>query len=666
MSRALRFVLLLAALLLLHSGMSQAADRFAVLVGIGKYDPATVVPGRTVAPGAGSSIDLKGPPNDLVLMQEVLSYYSFNDRNTKVLADARATRQGIIDAVKQHLLSLSSGSLAVFYYSGHGSALKSRDGHGESTDETIVPYDGRIGGQDPRDIVDDEIYHWIEVLNANGITVVFILDSCFSGGSARVDSGDVDETKTIPAAGAPSRGDRDGVFSLRTGGVPGRGGAVAILTASEADELSRSSLTSRGHLGVFTAALRDALLPNERVAPPVKWGEAMDRVAAALKPDGTVRQKPRIFGNRDAPIFDSEGPFSNSVKAERVAADHATMSAGSDLGVTEGSVFKLFGKGQIPWLSSPTYEARAKITRLTATSAELQVIDDRPLTSEALAAVEFEYVIPGRKIRVAVPPRGKINPFDRSAIVSGLGKFADISEGPAELQVSLQNGLWMLETVDGREVGGSFPSGNSELLRAEIGTRFSEYARWMRLIDWKRRGVSGAPQVRYRLSLDTPNGPKLIEAADLAGAKIPAGSRLQLFVENREPRKVQIDVLLLRPNFTIGVCPLGLAERGQELSTEPVELGAQAGAAAWKIIVSDPAQKLSFLFLANDGARATGTASLEDEFARVWNGVGAQPRAVPDGQAFWKTLDVPFQVTAAPVQTSIRAAPKRCLGVSEK
>ncbi|QJP14611.1 caspase family protein [Starkeya sp. ORNL1] len=657
MSRAVRFVLLLAALLL-HSGASRAAERYAVLVGVGKYDPATVVPGK-------DSIDLKGPPNDLVLMQEMLSYYGFNDGNTKVLADAEATRQGIIDAVKRHLLSLPGGSLAVLYFSGHGSALKS-DGQGESNDETIVPYDGRIGGQPPRDIVDDEMYGWIEALNGKGITAVFILDSCFSGGGARL--GIADETKTIPAASAPSRGDRDGVFSLRSGGVPGRGGAVAILTASEAHEPSRSSLTSRGHLGVFTAALRDALLPDEKVAPPARWGEAMDRVAAALKPDprAAALQTPRMFGNRDAPIFDSEGPFSNSVKAERVAADRATMSAGSDLGVTEGSVFKLFGNGRVPWVSSPDFEARAKVTSLTATSAELEVLDGRQLTSEVLAAVEFEYVIPGRKIRVAVPPRGKISPFDRKAIVDGLGNFADLSEGAAELKVTLQNGQWTLATADGREVGGSFPSGKSELLRSEMSVRFNNYARWMRLVDWKRRGAGVAAQVRYRLLVETPTGPKLIDGAHIAATKIPAGSKLQLFVESREPRKVRIDVLLLRPNFTVGWCPLGPAGRNQELSTEPVELSAQAGAAAWKIIVSDQAQNLSFAFLASDGARAARTASLEDEFARVWNGVGARPRAAPDGRSFWKTLDVPFQVTEAPVAASIPASPKRCFGVGEK
>src|SRR5262245_42019060 len=123
----------------------------------------------------------------------------------------------------------------------------------------------------------------------------------------------------------------------------------------------------------------------------------------------------------------------------------------------------------------------------------------------------------------------------------------------------------------------------------------------MRLTDWKRTGAGGAPQIRYRLSQEAVGGPKMIDAADVPGMKIAAGSTLRLLVENRAPQAVQVDALLLRPSFTIDVCPLGVLEAGQELATEPVQLGTQAGAAAWKIVVSDPSQHLSFLFLGSDG-----------------------------------------------------------------
>jgi hypothetical protein len=665
MARVLWIAVLICAALL-QPAQAQAASRFAVLVGVGKYHPASVVEGMAPGGGPGRSIDLKSPPNDLVLMQELLSYYGFDDSNTLVLADTQATRQAIVDSVKSKLLTLPPGSLAVFYYSGHGSAVKSRDGRGESIDETIVPYDGRIGGQAPRDIVDDDIYSWIDELNRNAVTATFIFDSCFSGGIARVGPG-LAERKLLPAYVEQSRGDRDGVPTLRTGGVPGRPSAVVILTASDAREPAQGTLFMDRYQGVFTTALHDALLPSEATVPLVKWSEAIERVLAVLRPDPAEKpvQSPRNFGNRDAPIFDSKGPFSNSVGARRTGDGRAVMSAGADVGITEGSVFKLFGASQVPWARSNVFEAKAKVAKVGPTEAELEVVDGR-LASETLAAVEVEYAVPGRRIKVALPPRGQIDPFDRAAIVAGLGKFAEIGEGPSDLKVSFAKDQWTLATASGLAIGGSFPDGDSESLTNEVGKRFGDYARWRRLADWKRRGAGAAAQVRYRLSQETPNGLKLIEATDFAKTKIAAGSVLRLMVENREARTVQIDALLLRPNFTIDVCRLGVLERGQELATEPVELGAQEGAAVWKIIVSDPAQQLSFLFLASEGARVASRATLGEEFARVWNGAAAQPRVLTEGQSFWKTLDVPFQVTRAPSASTISAVPKRCLGLAQK
>lgn len=661
MSRPVLLALFVAALLLRAETVS-AQSRFAVLVGVGAYHPATAVEGMTSTPGGDGSIDLKSPPNDVALMSDVLSYYGFDDKNSLVLTDAKATRQAIIDAVRKNLLMLPAGSLAVFYFSGHGSALKGKDGQGEWIDETIVPHDGRIGGEAPRDIIDDEVYGWIDVLNRRAVTAVFIFDSCFSGGIGRISGV---EKKALPAVVETSRRpNRDGVTSLRTSGVPGR--AVVILTASEAQEPAQGVLTKGRYQGVFTTALRDSLLARDQaLPPPVKWGDAMDRVVSALKPDPNERpvQSPRIYGARDAPIFDSKAPFTNSVAAKRVAPDRAVMAAGSDLGITQGSVFKLFKEGQIPWASSNVFEAKAKVAKVTANEAELEVLDNGKLGSDTLAAVEFEYAVPERRIKVSIPGPGQIDPFDRKAIVAGLGKFAEISDGPADLKVSLVKDQWRLATKDGKDVGGMIADGDTELLRSELGKRFADYARWMRLSDWKRAGTDG-PKIEYRLSQATPAGPKLIEAADIAKAKITANASIQLLVENRGAQPIQVDALLLRPNFTIDVCPLGVLASRQELATEVVEM--QAGQAAWKIVVSDPAQHLSLLFLKSESGARSAVASLEDEFARVWNGISAQSRSLATGQPLWKTLDVPFQVAASQQAPVAGSLPRRCIGLPQK
>jgi hypothetical protein len=657
--------LLLTVILLLNARpMFAAGSRFAVLVGVGQYDPRTEVSGVVQSANPTFSINLKSPPNDLVLMNEVLSYYGFDDKNTVALSDANATRDGIINAVRTNLFTLPPGSLAVFYFSGHGSARKGTDSIGTWNDETIVPYDGRVKGQPARDIIDDEIYGWIEELSRKSITSVFIFDSCFSGGIARIGG---TEEKFLPAvqdAVRPPR--RDGVPSLRSGAVPSRQNAVVVLTASDADEPAQGTLFRDRYQGVFTTALRNVLLPTGRSPPPVKWSDAVAQMVASLKPSATERaiQSPHVYGAVDAKVFDSQGPFSHSIAAKRISPGQATMQAGSDLGVTEKSVFKLFGPGQVPWRSSETFEAQAKVTRVTPQSAELEVLAPGQLSSETLAAVEVEYAVPDYKVKVKLPPPGWIDPFDRAAIASEIGKLAAISDAAPELVISKVDRGWQLATVDGKQVGAPVGSGNSDALGVEIARRLADYVRWKRLIAWKRSGIGGT-KLDYQVSYQTSDGTKVLEADQLQGSPIPAGSAIRLLVENRGTQKIKVDAVLLRQNFSIDVCPIGILGPRQEFATEQITLGTQAGQAAWKIVVSDPAQNISLLFLNSDSGARSASVSLEDEFARVWNGATSLARGSTAPDAYWRTIDVVFNVSASNDKSSAPGPERKCLGLPQ-
>src|ERR1700676_5279674 len=93
-------------LLLVCFGCSTAIgrERAAVVVGVGTYHPNTV---------NGQNLD--GAGNDLALMQEVLAQYGFSRDDETVLIDEQASREAIIGAINQKLLSLDRGSFAVFY-----------------------------------------------------------------------------------------------------------------------------------------------------------------------------------------------------------------------------------------------------------------------------------------------------------------------------------------------------------------------------------------------------------------------------------------------------------------------------------------------------------------------------------------------------------------------
>jgi hypothetical protein len=657
----LRTILAATALFYVHPAC--AAARYAVIVGVGEYDPRTEAGG--VVQAADRSANLKSPANDVGLISEVLSYYGFDDKNSTILLNADATRDKIINAVKSKLLVLPPGSLAVFYFSGHGSALTGHDNQGEWNDETIVPYDGRVRGQPARDIVDKEIYDWIEQLHRKSIGSVFIFDSCFSGGIARVGGG---ELKSLPALQESTRSpDRDPGPSLRTGATPDKGSAVVILTASDANEPAQGVLIKDRYQGVFTTALRNALLPISQ-SPPTKWADVITSVLSALKPsqDEEPIQSPHLYGTSDAPVFDSVGPFSNSSDARRLSSTDAVLSVGSDLGVTEGSIYKLFGAGQVPWRASPTFEAMARVMSTTPQRASLKVLDTYLLHSDALSAVEYEYATPDFKIKVRMPAPGTVDPFDRATIVSGLARYAEVSEADPELVLWFGDGHWELRTASGKQVGAWNASDDSRLLSEEIGRRLADYSRWKRLTAWKRPSVV-QPRLDYEISYRTKDGVQTLEGDDLRGATIPPGVIVQLLVENRSLQRIKLDALLLRQDFYIDVCPIGIAEPREELATEPVTLSDFPGVGAWKIIVSDPARNLSLLFLNTESGARSATDSLSDELARLWNGVRSSSRGASTLDSFWSTVDIPFSVmVSVDSEGKAQLAEKRCVGVPQK
>jgi hypothetical protein len=112
---------------------------YALFVGIDAYPP----PLRP----------LNGCVNDVTRLLDLLEerVKGSNDRfEPKLLADAEATRQGIIDAWRSHLGQARPGDVALFYYSGHGSQENAPpefwDFEPDHLNETLVCYDSRLPG----------------------------------------------------------------------------------------------------------------------------------------------------------------------------------------------------------------------------------------------------------------------------------------------------------------------------------------------------------------------------------------------------------------------------------------------------------------------------------------------------------------------------------------
>ncbi|SFJ98008.1 caspase family protein [Bradyrhizobium sp. cf659] len=623
-------------LLLLCIGCSTAIgrERAAVVVGVGTYHPKTV---------NGKNLD--GAGNDLALMQEVLAQYGFSRDDETVLIDEQASREAIVAAINQKLLTLDRGSIAVFYFSGHGSTVKGNDKVGAWENETIVPYDGRVAGEPIRDIRDVEIYGWLKQLDARGVRAVFIFDSCYSGGAARAGTA----LKMMPSAAENTRPpDTDSGHILRSDQITGAT-ALTVLTASSAIEpaVVTKSASSGQWRSEFTARLHDVLVSSSS-RPPATWSPVIDRVREQLKAGGDVAiQKPQLFGAGNAPVFGTN-PFSNSIDAKRTSATSAVLvGAGLDLGVTVGSIYKLFGTGQVPWLAAEDFEAKAKVTSADHLTAVLTAMDGRELTSPVLKAVEFDYAMPKFRFKFDRSGVSGLGPLDQKAISEALKAFdgsARSDDPELTVAVSVVSGHLQLATSDGRPVGTPIELTNGTAVRDALKQRLANYARWLRLFAWKRS--SRPPAIfTYQLAYGNGQDEKIIEGTAFRASDVPTGATVRLSVTNENVRTVNVDAILLRPDFGIEFCPLGLIQRNKRLPTEQTSVGSRPGVGAWKLIISDPSsQRLDFAFLGTDRNARTARGSLETELGDVWDDVSSISSRGISATGEWSIVDVPFKV----------------------
>ena len=139
---------------------------------------------------------LYGCVNDAILQKQLLVHrFGFNSQDVVMLLDGDATRQGILDAIEEHLIEQAQpGDVAVLHFSGHGSLVRDPDPihvnpNGEGLAGTLVPVDGTLPGDaDSRggvvaDIMGHTLFLLMSAIQTENLTVV--LDSCYSGASTR-------------------------------------------------------------------------------------------------------------------------------------------------------------------------------------------------------------------------------------------------------------------------------------------------------------------------------------------------------------------------------------------------------------------------------------------------------------------------------------------------
>lgn len=144
----------------------------AVLVGVDVYARADVAP-------------LRGCVNDVALVRWVLKhFFGVPNEDIRVLVNQRATKANIMHRLAHMAEEAKRGDTLVFYFSGHGSQIRDRDGD-ELTDwldELLCPYD--MDWDSETYILDDDLDAVFAEI-PSGVLLEAFLDCCFWGAGAR-------------------------------------------------------------------------------------------------------------------------------------------------------------------------------------------------------------------------------------------------------------------------------------------------------------------------------------------------------------------------------------------------------------------------------------------------------------------------------------------------
>ena len=123
----------------------------------------------------GTQQQLKGCINDANSISSLLTAEGFT--NIKLLTDntpEKPTKKNIISEFTSLLANANSGDVIFFFYSGHGSYTQ------DQNNEEFTGYDQMIVPIDLKFIVDDDLKTIINKNLKNNVTLIAMVDSCFS------------------------------------------------------------------------------------------------------------------------------------------------------------------------------------------------------------------------------------------------------------------------------------------------------------------------------------------------------------------------------------------------------------------------------------------------------------------------------------------------------
>ena len=446
--------------------------RLALLVGISQYERAKNPPQQ---PPDWWNLHCQ---SDVDLLKKALvERFSFPEGNIRVLTDASATRHGIEDAFRDHLIAKAvPGAIVYFHYSGHGQQIRDDNGDEiDGLDESLVTADYKTQKADDgaaTNLRDDKIGELLRQLRTQmidphdhqfkgNITVTF--DCCFSGTATRGEppSGRLphrgrgwNEAIDGPRPPPRGRGKQDDSTGVLDEGEALTQGYVAI-TATRSDQTANEKIgDNQLPMGAFTFYLSRAL---SKATPQTTYRDVFEQVNAELIGD-VLNQSSSIEGEADKFLFSGVAvpPDPYYVVQDYDASSvtvTVTLPLGQLHGATKGSRFAIYRAGSD--VKKPENRIdEAEITEVKTTRSLARLVGEKKWTEKAelkaARAVETEHSYGGLVLNVFLD---KINgPVAEAIRRRKVLKTAEITKDNYDVRVGMnrEGSKLVLEHKGGR------------------------------------------------------------------------------------------------------------------------------------------------------------------------------------------------------------------------
>ncbi|ESZ62465.1 caspase family protein [Mesorhizobium sp. L103C120A0] len=588
---------LLAVLVLIGGLLSPAAGAAginrALLIGVSDY------------PGLGPKKSLKGPANDVALLRDYLlgtPGLGFIRENIVVLAngvpaaDGLPERQVILSAMDRLADEVKPDDFVYLHFSGHGS--RQRVGidttEPDQRDEVFLPADTQPpkDGRYPNAVIDDEIGQHIDRIRRAGAFVFVVFDSCQSSSATRSGpGGSADEQErwlpepVVDTNGSPSPEREQPIGSAEFGATTATsGGMAAFFAAQTVEPTPELQLPTRAPgmktYGLFTYAIVDVLAKN----PGITYRQLAEGVMHFYAVSNRQRPTPLFEGDLDRTVFGTVAQSRIQQWQIRVADDVATVAAGRLQGLERDAVLAVLPD---PNAGTETAIGYLRVTQASTLNAELTPIEHAGLPAIDLAAlgpgtfarpiempIEFESSIAFQPS--AAPAFAAANETAKAEITKivedkslplNLNLVSPGEEGALRLLVASESELypgtltgtaprlWFLG-ADGRissdprlkphSIGleGGIPDDRLSQIKSNIAAVFRATS-LSRLTEASPLG-GGAADVTFSVS-----GEGQRTLAPFNAPILKPGATIDIAVENLGARPVDVDVLLIGPDYSI-------------------------------------------------------------------------------------------------------------------